>query len=66
MSWKGDTFVDIIIDKNFDIFIKNKFGNQLEFINLSHGEQFYFGLCFILALYDIYGFCLPVILENPM
>lgn len=55
-------FVDVIIDSDFNIFLKNRFDYIVNFDDLSYGERICLGMCFILALHDLSGIDLPIIL----
>lgn len=66
ISWKEDEFVDIRIDDNYEVFIKNRLGDEERPGDLSDGEKLCLGLCFMSALHNISGFDLPIIMDTPL
>lgn len=66
ISWKEEEFVDIRIDENYDVFIKNRLGDEERPGDLSDGEKLCLGLCFMSALHNISGFDLPIIMDTPL
>ena len=66
ISWKEDEFVDIIIDEDYEVFIKNRLGDLERPGDLSDGEKLCLGLCFMSALHNISGFELPIIMDTPL
>ena len=66
ISWKEDEFVDIIIDDDYEVFIKNRLGHLERPGDLSDGEKLCLGLCFMSALHNISGFDLPIIMDTPL
>ena len=66
ITWKKEEFVDIRIDNNYDVFIKNRLGEEERPGDLSDGEKLCLGLCFMSALHTISGFDLPIIMDTPL
>lgn len=66
ISWKEEEFVDIRIDENYEVFIKNRLGDEERPGDLSDGEKLCLGLCFMSALHNISGFDLPIIMDTPL
>lgn len=64
--WKEDEFVDIRINDFYEVFIKNKLGQEERPGDLSDGEKLCLGLCFMSALHNISGFDLPIIMDTPL
>ena len=62
--WKKDEFVDIRINENYEVFIKNKTGFEERPGDLSDGEKISLGLCFMYALHKYSGFELPIIMDT--
>ena len=62
--WKKDEFVDVRINENYEVFIKNKTGFEERPGDLSDGEKISLGLCFMYALHKYSGFELPVIMDT--
>ena len=61
--WREGNFVDLIIDEDYEIHIKNNYGNIEKFSDLSDGEKIVLAICFICSLHRISGFDLPIILD---
>ena len=66
ISWKEDEFVDILIDEDYEVFIKNRLNHLERPGDLSDGEKLCLGLCFMSALHNISGFDLPIIMDTPL
>jgi len=66
ISWKEEEFVDIIIDEDYEVSIKNRLGDLERPGDLSDGEKLCLGLCFMSALHNISGFDLPIIMDTPL
>jgi len=64
--WKEDEFIDILIDENYEIFVKNKLGQLERPADLSDGEKLCLGLCFMSSLHNISGFDIPIIMDTPL
>ncbi|KZX11041.1 hypothetical protein [Methanobrevibacter filiformis] len=64
--WKEDEFINIEINKNYEIAIVNKLGEHESPGDLSDGEKLCLGLCFMSALHNISGFDLPIIMDTPL
>ena len=64
--WKEDEFVDIRINDFYQVFVKNKLGQEERPGDLSDGEKLSLGLCFMSALHNISGFDLPIIMDTPL
>lgn len=62
--WKKNEFVDIRINENYEVFIKNKIGFEERPGDLSDGEKISLGLCFMYALHKYSGFELPIIMDT--
>ncbi len=62
--WKKDEFVDVRINENYEVFIKNKIGFEERPGDLSDGEKISLGLCFMYALHKYSGFELPIIMDT--
>lgn len=54
--WKEEEFVDIRLDEDYGVFIKNRTGKEERPGDLSDGEKLCLGLCFMSALHNISGF----------
>lgn len=63
LHWKEDEFVDLIIDKDYEITIKNKYGDVERPVDLSDGERIVLAICFICTLHRLSGFDLPIIID---
>lgn len=63
LHWKEDEFVDLIIDKDYEITIKNNFGDVERPVDLSDGERIVLAICFICTLHRLSGFDLPIIID---
>lgn len=66
IQWKENEFQDIRITKEYDVFIKNKLGQEERPGDLSDGEKLCLGLCFMSAIHNISGFDLPIIMDTPL
>ena len=66
ISWKEDEFVDIRIDDNYGVYVKNRIGDEERPGDLSDGEKLCLGLCFMSALHNISGFDLPIVMDTPL
>ena len=66
IQWKDGEFVDIRIDKNYGVHIKNKIGQYERPGDLSDGEKLCLGLCFLSGLHNISGYKLPIIMDTPL
>ena len=64
--WKENEFVDIRLDDDYGIFIKNRTGKEERPGDLSDGEKLSLGLCFMSALHNISGFDLPIVMDTPL
>ena len=64
--WKEEEFVDIRLDEDYGIFIKNRIGKEERPGDLSDGEKLCLGLCFMSALHNISGFNLPIVMDTPL
>lgn len=64
--WKKEEFTDIRINEDYEVFIKNRLGQEERPSDLSDGEKLCLGLCFISALHTISGFDLPIIMDTPL
>lgn len=62
--WKENEFVDVRINENYEVFIKNKTGFEERPGDLSDGEKISLGLCFMYALHKYSGFELPIIMDT--
>ena len=66
ISWKDDEFVDIRIDDDYGVYVKNRIGEEERPGDLSDGEKLCLGLCFMSALHNISGFDLPIVMDTPL
>ena len=66
ISWKDDEFVDIRIDDEYGVYVKNSLGDEERPGDLSDGEKLCLGLCFMSALHNISGFDLPIVMDTPL
>ena len=66
ISWKDDEFVDIRIDDEYGVYVKNRIGEEERPGDLSDGEKLCLGLCFMSALHNISGFNLPIVMDTPL
>lgn len=66
ISWKDEEFVDIRIDDNYGVYVKNRIGEEERPGDLSDGEKLCLGLCFMSALHNISGFDLPIVMDTPL
>ena len=66
ISWKDDEFVDIRIDDDYGVYVKNRIGDEERPGDLSDGEKLCLGLCFMSALHNISGFDLPIVMDTPL
>ena len=63
--WK-DNFDKVLIDKNYDVTLKDVTGEYVTPSILSAGEKLVLALSFVAALNSISGFELPFIIDTPM
>lgn len=61
--WRDEEFSDLIIDSDFNINIRNFYGNIERPTDLSDGEKTVLIICFICALHRLFSFNLPIILD---
>ena len=66
IQWKDEEFVDIRLNNDYGVFIKNKTGKEERPGDLSDGEKLCLGLCFMSALHNISGFELPIVMDTPL
>ena len=66
IQWKDDEFVDIRMNNDYGVFIKNRTGMEERPGDLSDGEKLCLGLCFMSALHNISGFELPIVMDTPL
>ena len=66
IQWKDDEFVDIRLDNDYGVYIKNRLGKEERPGDLSDGEKLCLGLCFMSALHNVSGFDLPVVMDTPL
>jgi len=66
ISWKDDEFVDVKIDDEYNVLIKNKSGDEEKPGDLSAGEQLVLALSFMMAIHSISGYDLPMIIDTPL
>ncbi|WP_295112956.1 AAA family ATPase [uncultured Methanobrevibacter sp.] len=66
IQWKDDEFVDIRLDQNYGVFVKNRTGKEERPGDLSDGEKLCLGLCFMSALHNVSGFELPIVMDTPL
>ena len=66
IQWKDDEFVDIRMNNDYGVFIKNRTGKEERPGDLSDGEKLCLGLCFMSALHNISGFELPIVMDTPL
>ena len=66
IQWKNDEFVDIRMNRDYGVFIKNRTGKEERPGDLSDGEKLCLGLCFMSALHNISGFELPIVMDTPL
>jgi len=66
IQWKNDEFVDIRMNNDYGVFIKNRIGKEERPGDLSDGEKLCLGLCFMSALHNISGFELPIVMDTPL
>lgn len=66
ISWKDEEFVDIRIDDDYGVYVKNRIGEEERPGDLSDGEKLCLGLCFMSALHNISGFDLPIVMDTPL
>ncbi len=65
LMWK-DNFSNVIINKNYDVALKDITGEYVTPGILSAGEKLVLALSFVAALNSISGFELPFIIDTPM
>ena len=61
--WREGEGSDLILDDEFNILIKNNYGNIEKPTDLSDGEKTILIICFICALHKLSGFELPIVLD---
>ena len=61
--WKEGEFADLIIDEDYEIYIKDYQGNIEKASGLSDGEKTVLSICFICALHRLSGFDIPIFLD---
>jgi len=66
IQWKDDEFVDIRLDNDYGVYIKNRLGKEERPGDLSDGEKLCLGLCFMSALHNVSGFELPIVMDTPL
>lgn len=66
ISWKDDEFVDVKIDDEYNVLIKNKSGDEEKPGDLSAGEQLVLALSLMMAIHSISGYDLPMIIDTPL
>ena len=62
--WKNN-FEKVLINSNYDVALKNVFGDIVPIGRLSAGEKLVLALSFVSALNNISGFDLPIIIDTP-
>lgn len=65
LNWK-ESFVDVLIDDDYDVTVVRKSGRISDANGLSAGEKLVLALSFMAALNQISGFDLPIIIDTPM
>lgn len=60
-----DKYVDVNINENYKISIEKKAGNLVYPVDLSDGERNLLALSFIMALHNLSGFEIPLIIDAP-
>lgn len=65
LNWK-ESFVDVLIDDDYDVTVVRKSGRVSDANGLSAGEKLVLALSFMAALNQISGFDLPIIIDTPM
>lgn len=66
IQWKDDEFVDIRLDNDYGVYVKNRLGKEERPGDLSDGEKLCLGLCFMSALHNVSGFELPIVMDTPL
>ena len=64
LMWKNN-FEKVLINSNYDVALKNVFGDIVPIGRLSAGEKLVLALSFVSALNNISGFDLPIIIDTP-
>lgn len=64
LMWKNN-FEEVLINSNYDVSLKNVFGDIVSIGRLSAGEKLVLALSFVSALNNISGFDLPIIIDTP-
>lgn len=64
LMWK-DNYEKVLINGNYDVRLKNVFGEVVSIGRLSAGEKLVLALSFVSALNNISGFDLPIIIDTP-
>lgn len=64
LMWK-DNFEKVLINNNYDVKLRNVFGEVVPIVRLSAGEKLVLALSFVSALNNISGFDLPIIIDTP-
>lgn len=64
LMWK-DNFEKVLINSNYDVRLRNVFGEIVPITRLSAGEKLVLALSFVSALNNISGFDLPIIIDTP-
>ncbi len=65
LTWKKETFKDVLIDQNYNISVVHKSGSE-GIGTLSAGEIQVLALSFIAALNSISGFKVPIFIDTPL
>ena len=65
ISFMPEYFIDIRIDENYEIFIKNNSGFEINTKYLAGCETLIIGLCYMEAIYHLTCLDLPIIMEFP-
>jgi DNA sulfur modification protein DndD len=65
LTWKKDTFRDIIIDEDYNIDLIHSAGYSF-LGSISAGESELLALAFTLALHEISGFDAPILIDTPV
>ena len=65
LIWKKKEFQGVTIDEDFEMMVRNKYGNNVKH-DLSAGERQILALSFMAALKDITGYNAPVLIDTPL